>query len=45
MDTLTWIILANAAVWAGLGAYLAVLAARQRRLALRLTQLELCDHD
>ena len=45
MDTQTWIILANAAVWIGMGAYLAFLAARQRALAARLSQMEMLDHD
>ena len=45
MDTQTWIILANAAVWIGLGAYMAFLAARQRTLMARLAQMEMLDHD
>ena len=45
MDTLTWIIMANAAVWIGLGAYLAFLGARQRALAARLAQWEIINHD
>lgn len=28
MDTLTWVIMANAAVWIGIGSYMAFLAAR-----------------
>lgn len=45
MDTLAWIVMANAAVWIGLGAYLAFLAAQQRALAARLTQWEMLNHD
>lgn len=45
MDTLTWIVIANAAVWVGLGAYLAFMAARQRALAARLTQWEMLNND
>ena len=45
MDTLTWVVAANAAVWLGLGAYLAVMGVAQRRLAARLAQLELLNHD
>ncbi|MBD5416180.1 MAG: CcmD family protein [Desulfovibrio sp.] len=40
MDTLYWLMGANAAVWIGLGAYLAFLGGRQRALALRLARWE-----
>ena len=30
MDTLTWVVAANAAVWLGLGAYLAFMGVAQR---------------
>lgn len=40
MDTLYWLMGANAVVWIGLGAYLAFLGARQRSLALRLAWWE-----
>ncbi|MGV7094519.1 CcmD family protein [Desulfovibrio sp. QI0434] len=45
MDTLTWVIMANAAVWIGIGSYMAFLAARQRSLAARLVQMEMLNHD
>ena len=45
MDTLTWVIMANAAVWIGIGSYMAFLAARQRSLATRLAQMEMLNHD
>lgn len=45
MDTLTWVILTNALVWVGLGAYLAFLASRQKALAARLAQWELLHHE
>ena len=40
MDTLYWLMGANAAVWLGLGAYLAFLGGRQRALALRVARWE-----
>lgn len=40
MDTLYWLLGANAVVWLGLGAYVALLGARQRALAARLAQWE-----
>ena len=45
MDTLTWVIMANAAVWIGIGSYMAFLAARQRSLAARRAQMEMLNHD
>jgi CcmD family protein len=39
MSDLTWMFIAFAAVWIGLGAYLFSLAARQRRLERRLEEL------
>ena len=45
MDTLTWVIMANAAVWIGIGSYMAFLAARQRSLVARLAQMEMLNHD
>lgn len=45
MDTLTWVVVANAAVWLGLGTYLAFIGMAQRRLAVRLAQLELLNND
>ncbi len=40
-----WLAAANAAVWAGMGAYLVFLGLRQRTLARRLMQLGLLKHD
>lgn len=45
MNTLTWVIVANAAVWLGIGFYMAFLAVCQRRLANRLAQMEILAHD
>ena len=45
MDTLTWVIMTNAAVWIGIGAYMAFMAARQLSLAARLAQMEMLNHD
>lgn len=40
MDTIIWLMAANAVVWLGLGAYLAFMGSRQRGLAARLAQWE-----
>lgn len=40
MDTVYWLVAANAVVWVGLGAYVAFLAGRERALALRLDHWE-----
>ena len=45
MDTLYWVLLANAAVWLGLGAYLACVAARGAALEKRLRHMEMLDDD
>ncbi|MBQ3059043.1 MAG: CcmD family protein [Desulfovibrio sp.] len=45
MDTLSWVVMTNAAVWLGIGGYLAFLAARQRALSIRLRQWELLHHE
>lgn len=45
MDTLAWIIAANAAVWIGIGAYLIFLGARQRALNIRLSRWEMLNND
>ncbi len=45
MDALTWVMLANAAVWLGIGAYVAFLAARQCSLGVRIARMELLHHD
>ena len=46
MSDLTWMFIAFAAVWIGLGAYLVSLAARRRRLERRLEELaERGDND
>lgn len=39
MSDVAWLFVAFLAVWAGIGAYLASLAARQRRLERRLDEL------
>ena len=44
-NVIYWLVAANAAVWAGMGAYLVFLGLRQRALARRLMQLELLKHD
>ncbi len=45
MDTLTWVIVTNACVWAGLGLYLLFLGSRQRALVKHLDQLEALGHE
>ena len=40
MDASTYLMIANVAVWIGVAGYLALMAARQRRLERRLKQLE-----
>ncbi|MDE5879648.1 MAG: CcmD family protein [Desulfovibrio sp.] len=40
MDTVYWLLGANAVVWLGLGAYVAFLGGRQRGLMARLDQWE-----
>lgn len=43
-NTLVWVIITNAVVWIGLGAYLIFLALQQHDLAARLTQWETLRH-
>ncbi len=44
MQSVTWIFMANVAVWLGLGAYVAYLALGQKALKKRLAMLERHDH-
>ena len=41
MDSYEWILYAGAAVWAGLGLYLCVLARKQANLSRRVRQMAL----
>lgn len=41
MDSSTWLLMANAAVWLGIGGYLFLLASNQRQLDRRIRQMEL----
>lgn len=45
MNSISWLLAANIAVWAGLGAYIAYLALAQRRLSLRLRHMEMLHHE
>lgn len=45
MDMTWWLIIANAAVWLGIGGYLAFLGARQKNIAQQIRQLELVQND
>lgn len=40
MNYETYLLVANVAVWLGVGGYLAFLAARQKRLSTRIRQME-----
>ncbi len=40
MQSITWLFMANVAVWAGLGAYVAYLALGQKALKKRIAMLE-----
>ena len=44
-NSLTWLIAANIAVWAGLGLYLIIMGRRQAALDKRLRQLETLRND
>ncbi len=44
MTALTWLIAANAALWIGLGLYVARMASAQKKLERRVAQWEL-EHD
>ena len=44
MTALSWLIAANAALWIGLGLYVARMAAAQKKLERRVAQWEM-DHD
>ena len=44
MDPIFWLAAANALIWIALGAYISLLAIKQRQLALRLKSLE-SEHD
>lgn len=41
MDAIYWLCAANAFIWGGIGAYVALLACRQARLARQLKNLEM----
>ncbi len=41
MDSSTWLMMANIAIWLGLGGYLCLLASNQKRLDRRIRQMEL----
>ena len=45
MKAETYLFLANAAVWLGIGAYVAFMAVRQKNLEKRLIQLEMLGDD
>ncbi len=45
MDSSLWLLMANAAVWIGMGGYLCFLGANQKRLASRIRQMELLKNE
>lgn len=45
MDISWWLIITNAVVWLGLGAYLVFLGLKQKSLSERLKQLELMQNE
>ena len=45
MDIMWWLIIAHAAVWRGIGAYLVFLGLRQNSLAKSVSQLEIAQDE
>ena len=45
MDSSTWLFMANAAVWMGVGGYLFLLARNQKQIEQRIRQMELINND
>lgn len=45
MDSSNWLLMANAAVWLGVGAYLFFMARTQQQLDKRIRQMELMNND
>ena len=45
MDSISYLLAANIAIWLGIGAYVLSLALGQKRLGARLKQLEIMNHD
>ncbi|AEL79424.1 hypothetical protein Dde_4022 [Oleidesulfovibrio alaskensis G20] len=45
MDSSNWLLMANAAVWLGVGAYLFFMARTQQQLDKRIRQMELMNDD
>lgn len=39
-NALAWLMIAGAAIWLGIGCYLALLGAKQRGISLRIRQME-----
>lgn len=44
MSNLFWLLAANVAVWAGIGAYVCFLACAQSALERRVRHMEMIDH-
>lgn len=45
MDSSNWLLMANAAVWLGVGAYVFFIARTQTQLDKRIRQMELINDD
>ncbi len=43
MESFTWLLMANAAVWLGVGAYVFYIARTQKQLDKRIRQMELLN--
>jgi CcmD family protein len=41
MENSTWLLMANIAIWLGLGGYIGLLAANQKQIEKRIRQMEL----
>ena len=45
MESTTWLLMANAAVWLGVGGYLFLLSRSQKQLEQRIRQMELMNNE
>lgn len=45
MDAVNWLLAANIIIWLGIGVYVAFIAIGQRKLAIRLKQLEIMANE
>lgn len=45
MDSSNWLLMANIAIWLGMGGYLCLLATKQKQLDKRIRQMEMLNDD